>query len=228
MAMTSIDTACDEFEASLRDGRCPSIQEYLRRFPDDADELCCQLLQIEVEYVIQQERSGVSESEYQARYPHHHRAVARAFREVRKRFPDAFHNAQEVNVVPATIKVKLSVTSGPSEGLQRTFTNHQTCIVGRAEEAHLRLSKARELSRFHCRIEINPPNIVVVDLQSTNGTKVNGQRVEVASLANGEARGSGFSGERRSGHRWRLRILCFHRRHGWPGDHGIDSHTTQH
>ncbi|APZ95556.1 protein kinase domain-containing protein [Fuerstiella marisgermanici] len=87
---------------------------------------------------------------------------------------------------PNTAAVTLKVTEGPSAGRVLQYTNHQTCILGRSKEAQLRLSPNRQFSRFHCRLEISPPEVAVVDLGSTNGTKVNGQRIETAMLATGD------------------------------------------
>ena len=83
-------------------------------------------------------------------------------------------------------KVVLHVTEGPQSGERFEFTDHQTCIIGRSPEAQIRLSENRQFSRFHCRLEIKPPSVVVVDLRSTNGTRVNGKRVETASLNDGD------------------------------------------
>ena len=82
--------------------------------------------------------------------------------------------------------VILTVTAGPSAGQELRFSDHQTCIVGRSRQAQLRLSPNPRFSRFHCRLEIRPPEAVIIDLGSTNGTKVNGKRVESASLKDGD------------------------------------------
>lgn len=87
---------------------------------------------------------------------------------------------------PEVPTIVLQITAGPQSGDKFRFTDHQTCIVGRSREAHIRLSNSRKFSRYHCRLEINPPNVVVIDLGSTNGTKVNGKRVESASLNDGD------------------------------------------
>ena len=83
-------------------------------------------------------------------------------------------------------KVVLHVTAGPQSGEVFEFTDHQTCIIGRSREAHIRLSENLQFSRFHCRLEVKPPSAIVVDLRSTNGTRVNGKRVETASLNDGD------------------------------------------
>ncbi len=44
----------------------------------------------------------------------------------------------------------------------------------------------RYISRAHCLIDIRPPNLIVNDLGSTNGTFVNGARVERAMIGNGD------------------------------------------
>jgi hypothetical protein len=90
-------------------------------------------------------------------------------------------------VTPAeTPRIELHVTAGPQSGERFQFTDHQTCIIGRSREANIRLSDNRQFSRFHCRLEVNPPSVLIVDLGSTNGTKVNGKRVETASLRDGD------------------------------------------
>lgn len=82
--------------------------------------------------------------------------------------------------------IVLQVTAGPQAGDELRFSDHQTCVVGRSGKAQIRLSDSRRFSRFHCRLEINPPRIVVIDLDSTNGTKVNGRRIQMASLLHGD------------------------------------------
>lgn len=90
-------------------------------------------------------------------------------------------------VTPAEIpRIVLHVTEGPQSGERFQFTDHQTCIIGRSRDAHIRLSDNRQFSRFHCRLEVNPPSVLIVDLGSTNGTKVNGKRVETATLKDGD------------------------------------------
>jgi eukaryotic-like serine/threonine-protein kinase len=83
-------------------------------------------------------------------------------------------------------KVVLQVTAGPQTGERFEFTDHQTCIIGRSREAQIRLSDNRQFSRIHCRLEVKPPSVFVIDLRSTNGTRVNGKRVETASLNDGD------------------------------------------
>ncbi len=81
----------------------------------------------------------------------------------------------------------LTVVSGPSTG--RVFTvaeGGEATIVGRGKEAHVRLDDtgaSREHARF---LETEDGTYVVEDMGSTNGTFVDGKRIERASLQSGD------------------------------------------
>jgi len=57
--------------------------------------------------------------------------------------------------------------------------------VGRAARADFILDAAL-VSRLHCRLEAGAHTLEVIDLSSTNGTYVNGMRVERAKLESGD------------------------------------------
>ena len=57
--------------------------------------------------------------------------------------------------------------------------------VGRAPRADF-IVDAALVSRLHCRLEAGDDNLDVIDLASTNGTFVNGKRVERARLTSGD------------------------------------------
>jgi pSer/pThr/pTyr-binding forkhead associated (FHA) protein len=57
--------------------------------------------------------------------------------------------------------------------------------VGRAPRADF-IVDAALVSRLHCRLEAAEEGLDVIDLDSTNGTFVNGRRVERARLASGD------------------------------------------
>lgn len=81
------------------------------------------------------------------------------------------------------MKVGLKVIAGPHAGQQFEFDAHDTFIVGRAAHAHFRLpQKDKYFSRSHFLIEVNPPLCRLMDLGSTNGTYVNGERVTEIDL----------------------------------------------
>jgi len=82
------------------------------------------------------------------------------------------------------MRVTLHVVAGPQTGRVFTFDQHDTFMVGRSEDSHFCLPHDRYFSRHHCIIEIAPPQAFLRDLGSTNGTFVNGVRVETAHLKN--------------------------------------------
>ena len=84
------------------------------------------------------------------------------------------------------MEVVLRVSSGPHSGQEGVFAGQGVFRVGRAAGLPLSLSDDRLLSREHFEIELNPPLCDLHDLGSTNGTKVNGLRVERARLRDGD------------------------------------------
>lgn len=60
-----------------------------------------------------------------------------------------------------------------------------TKTLGRAPRADFVLEAAL-VSRLHCRLTATDSTIDVVDLDSTNGTYINDQRVRTGSLATGD------------------------------------------
>src|SRR5437868_12949219 len=78
--------------------------------------------------------------------------------------------------------VALRIISGPHRGEEFVFDSHNTVVVGRAADAQWRMAKDPFFSRYHFRVEANPPLCHVEDLDSSNGTRVNGRRVETIQL----------------------------------------------
>jgi len=77
-------------------------------------------------------------------------------------------------------KVILTITEGQLTGQKFEFESRTTCIVGRADECHPKIPDDeyhRTISRYHCLVDINPPNIRVRDFGSKNGTFVNQQKI---------------------------------------------------
>ncbi len=83
------------------------------------------------------------------------------------------------------MQVNLRVLAGPYEGRVFCFTQPDTFLIGRSNDAHLCLTDDKFFSRHHCLLEITPPHCFLRDLGSTNGTFVNGQRMAEAFLENG-------------------------------------------
>ena len=57
--------------------------------------------------------------------------------------------------------------------------------IGRAPRADF-IVNAALVSRLHCRLAAGPAEIEAVDLESTNGTYVNGQRILRGTLRHGD------------------------------------------
>ena len=65
------------------------------------------------------------------------------------------------------------------------LTSGATKTVGRDPQADFILDVAL-VSRLHCRLTAGDDHLDVVDLKSTNGTYVNDQRIDAASLSAGD------------------------------------------
>jgi hypothetical protein len=75
------------------------------------------------------------------------------------------------------------VISGPPE--QVVLLTRPVTVVGRGSEADLRLADTG-VSRAHAELRLDGGTVRVVDLQSTNGTVLNGRRVRIATLTDGD------------------------------------------
>src|SRR5271155_3645544 len=85
------------------------------------------------------------------------------------------------------MRINLTVRAGPHEGQVFEFEERANFIVGRSERANFRLAvKDNSISRIHFMIEMNPPERRLTDMESTNGTRVNGRKVATADLKDGD------------------------------------------
>lgn len=86
------------------------------------------------------------------------------------------------------MQITLTVTTGPHAGREFTFDGHDNFIVDRSKAAQFRLpSKDQFFSRNHFLVEVNPPLCRLLDLNSTNGTLVNGKQVASVELHDGDS-----------------------------------------
>jgi pSer/pThr/pTyr-binding forkhead associated (FHA) protein len=64
--------------------------------------------------------------------------------------------------------------------------------IGREEGNVLRLNDER-ISRYHAKVQIDKGDVILTDLESTNGTRVNGSTVQIRRLRPGDRVGVGRS-----------------------------------
>lgn len=84
--------------------------------------------------------------------------------------------------LPANKNVVLNILSGPSKGQSHTLTKPRV-VMGR-KGADVALSDP-EISRHHCLLEVRDTYINLKDMDSTNGTFFEEERVRAAMLTNG-------------------------------------------
>src|ERR1700692_2719498 len=87
--------------------------------------------------------------------------------------------------------VTFQVLEGIDKG--RVFHDLPTPLtIGREEGNILRLNDER-VSRFHAKVQIDSEDYILTDLESTNGTRVNGTTVQIRRLRVGDRIGVGRS-----------------------------------
>ena len=79
------------------------------------------------------------------------------------------------------------IERGPTPGQTREVAvNQPEFLIGRGADCDLRLRES-EISRHHCIIRVGPDEATLIDLGSSNGTYLNGQRVRSqAALHSGD------------------------------------------
>src|SRR5438874_3045582 len=80
--------------------------------------------------------------------------------------------------------VTLQIVEGVDKG--RIFRDLSTPVtIGREEGNVLRLNDER-VSRFHAKVQFDNGEVIITDLDSTNGTRVNGNVVQIRRLRPGD------------------------------------------
>ncbi|MGD1913001.1 MAG: FHA domain-containing protein [Rivularia sp. (in: cyanobacteria)] len=77
-------------------------------------------------------------------------------------------------------KVTLTIIEGKLSGRQYIFDSRTSCIVGRVSDCNIQLPDDKDhstISRYHCLLDINPPDIRIRDFGSKNGTYVNKKKI---------------------------------------------------
>lgn len=86
--------------------------------------------------------------------------------------------------------VRITVVTGPHRSSKYCLVKSAGCTIGRDTSCEVALSghfRDGAISRKHCRLDVELPMVQVRDLQSRNGTYVNGRPVK-------EETGEGFAG----------------------------------
>lgn len=87
--------------------------------------------------------------------------------------------------------VTLQVVEGVDKG--RIFRDMAVPVtIGREEGNLLRLNDER-VSRFHAKIQFDNDDVILTDLESTNGTRINGHPIQIRRLQAGDRVGIGRS-----------------------------------
>src|SRR5260370_38540273 len=87
--------------------------------------------------------------------------------------------------------VTFQVLDGVDRG--KVFKNLMPPVtIGREEGNVLRLNDER-VSRFHAKVQFDNGEIILTDLESTNGTRVNGNVIQIRRLRPGDRLGIGRS-----------------------------------
>src|SRR6516162_9016471 len=79
------------------------------------------------------------------------------------------------------VRITLTITEGVLKGEEYFFHDSAQWVLGRSPDCDIALPMDllhRDISRHHCAFEIDPPTVRVRDLNSLNGTYVNGAKIE--------------------------------------------------
>jgi eukaryotic-like serine/threonine-protein kinase len=76
-------------------------------------------------------------------------------------------------------KAYVDIISGPFEGQRFYFHEQDTFMVGRAGDCAISIREDKTMSRHHMLLEINQGNVLLRDLGSLNGTRVNDKLIRL-------------------------------------------------
>jgi pSer/pThr/pTyr-binding forkhead associated (FHA) protein len=82
------------------------------------------------------------------------------------------------------LRVTLRVLDGADRG--RVFANLEPPITLGREEGNIIQLNDERVSRYHAKIQLDHDHLVLTDLQSTNGTRVNGEDIQLRNLRFGD------------------------------------------
>lgn len=90
----------------------------------------------------------------------------------------------EVYRVPGTAACAFRLLTGANAGTTYTIPEGSS-TVGRSSDADIHI-EASDVSRRHLRVDRSGARVEITDLDSTNGTRVNGEPIRHATLRNGD------------------------------------------
>lgn len=83
--------------------------------------------------------------------------------------------------LPPDKTITVSVIGGPAKGFSHTLVKPRVVMGRKGGGADIELDD-QEISRWHCAIEVKPDVVKLRDLDSTNGTFIDDERVRAAEL----------------------------------------------
>jgi pSer/pThr/pTyr-binding forkhead associated (FHA) protein len=94
---------------------------------------------------------------------------------------DSISNLSSGLSLPNDRTIKISVTTGPSTGFTHRLTKAKTSIGQVGGSADIEIDDP-QISALHCVIGVTNDMVRLCDLDSANGTYVNGERVQAVEL----------------------------------------------
>ena len=91
------------------------------------------------------------------------------------------------------MRVVIEGVSGPGKGKTVSLRKDQVLTVGRTEWSDVSIESDAQISARHFTVEHNGEVVVLNDLQSTNGVRINGEDVQQAHLQDGDQISAGLT-----------------------------------
>ncbi len=87
--------------------------------------------------------------------------------------------------IPSRLQASVVIVEGQAKGMEYTVEKNYT-VIGRDKKAEIRPPADSHISRQHAVIVYNDGSYILKDLDSTNGTLINGALIKQASLRHGD------------------------------------------
>ena len=91
------------------------------------------------------------------------------------------------------LRIVITVEEGPSSGRRWLLRPGDRMVFGRTERSDIVIGNDPLISSCHFRVCVAADGCTIEDLQSTNGTLLNGQRINTGALADGDQISAGRS-----------------------------------